>query len=408
MKNKGFILNSLKYIVVSGASKGFNYLVLLYFAIGIYSEQYVTILLLLSFEQLLSLSIPLNNSSIIYSKYILNYGLITNKLITSSLLLMLFYVLIFLLFQTSIYTYFGINNSLVFISIVVSVLVNAYLVYLTNYYKLIEKHNIALLVQFLFFISFISIVISIFFVENKIVAFFVGKAIGLFLILIISKFLSLDLTKFKFSVLSFNEFKKIGNLFSVGILGWLSGLGFMNLAKLYAPPENLITIGYILNVWNIFLLISTGVNAVYHPLIKKYVLEKNMSKAISAKNKTLLIYLLIALLSFLVYFIIDKTAILANYTKVNAVFSVIPYTLILFVFSVFYYVSHPFYLANDKFGTFNVINIISHLFWVILMLMCTYFGFENYIWFLILLYFLKCMFLYIYAEKKLIKINKDD
>ena len=310
MKNKGFLLNSLKYIAVSGASKGFNYLILLYFAIGIYSDQYVTILLLLSFEQLISLSLPLNNSSIIYSKEILNYGLITNKLITSSLLLMLFYIFVFLLIHNSIYSYFGINNYLVFISIVVSVLANAYLVYLTNYYKLIEKHNTALLLQFLFFISFISIVISIFFIENKIVAFFVGKAIGLSLILIISKILSLNFAKFKLSILTINEFKKIGNLFSVSVLGWVSGLGFMNLAKVYASSEDLITIGYILNVWNVFLLISTGVNAVYHPLIKKYVLENNISKAISVKNKTLIIYLLIASFCFLVYFIIDKTTVL--------------------------------------------------------------------------------------------------
>ncbi|MCG1035338.1 hypothetical protein [Polaribacter sargassicola] len=403
MIKKGLFLNSLKYIVVSGASKGFNYLILLYFAIGIYSEQYVTILLLLSLEQILSLSLPLNNSSIIYSKKILDYGLITNKLITSSLLLMLFYIFVFFVFYNSIYKYFGVSNIFIFLSIAISVIINAYLVHLTNYYKLIEKHNRALKVQFLFFISFISIAICIFFIKNKVLAFFLGKAIGLFLGFIIIKFLNFNLTKFKFKILTLNEIKKIGNLFSVGVLGWLSGLGFMNLAKIYASPENLINIGYTLNLWNIFLLISTGINAVYHPLIKKYVLKNDMLKAQKAKSTTLFIYLLIAVICFLLYLAIDNLEILNDYNKVDAVFSVIPYTLLLFVFSSFYYVVHPFYLAHDKFGTLNLINIISHSFWLILMIISVYFNIKNLIWLLVMLYFLKCMFLYVYAEKKIIK-----
>lgn len=405
MQKKRFVLNSLKYILVSGASKGFNYLILLYFAIGIYSDQYVTILLLLSLEQLLSLLLPLNNSSIIYSKNILDYNAITNKLISSSLLMVLAYLILFLFFQKSFFNYFGINSVIVFLSIFCSMLMNAYLVYLTNYYKLIEEHNKALLIQFLFFVSFIAIVIFVLVLENKIIAFFLGKTLGLFLMVFLVKVLKLDLTKFVFKTLNLSEYKRILNLFSVSVLGWISGLGFMNVAKIYSSPENLVTIGYILNLWNIFLLISTGINAVYHPLIKKFILQKKFNKARNAKTKALLIYLAISLLCFLLYSFVDYTSILESYPKANAVFSVIPYTILMFSLSVFYYVTHPFYLSNDKFGIFNILNLISHSIWVLTIIICTYLGLENYIWFLVLLYFLKSMLLYFYAEKRLMVIK---
>jgi O-antigen/teichoic acid export membrane protein len=408
MQKKEFVLNSLKYILVSGVSKGFNYLILLYFAIGIYSEQYVAILLLLSFEQLLSLLLPLNNSSIIYSKNILNYNLITNKLISSSLLMVVIYVVLFLFFKNNFYRYFDIDNSIIFFSIFSSMLMNAYLVYLTGYYKLIEEHGKALLIQFLFLISFISIVLFVLFLDNKILAFFLGKATGLLLILLLVKILRLDLTKFTFNTLSLNEYKKILNLFSVSILGWVSGLGFLNLAKVFAAPENLATIGYILNLWNIFLLISTGINAVYYPLIKRFILQKELNKAKKAKRKALFIYLGISLLCFVMYLIIESTSILYPYPKINAVFSVIPYTILIFLLSIFYYVMLPFYLTNDKFGIFNIINLVSLSLWGVLIIVSTYVGFENYIWFLVLLYFLKSMFLYFYAEIKLMANKQND
>lgn len=405
MQQKYFFLNSLKYIIVSGASKGLNYLVLLYFAVGIYENQYVVILLLLSFEQLLSLLLPLNNSSIIYSKTILNYNTITNKLISSSLLMVCIYLLLFLFFQSYFYNYFGSNNIIVFLCIFLSMIINGYIVYLTNYYKLIEKHNKALIIQSLFFISFISIMIFVFLIENKILAFFLGKTIGLVIVLLFLKLLKLDLVKFKLIFLEKNEYKKILNLFSVSVLGWISGLGFMNLAKIYASPENLITIGYILNIWNVFLLLSTGINAVYHPLVKKYIIQNRLDKAKVVKVKTFFIYLSITFLVYITYFLIDTLAIFKEYEKINAVFSVIPYTLLLFLFSIFYYVTHPFYLANDKFGIFNSLNIFSHALWFLLVIILSFFGYENYIWFLVFLYFLKSITLFIYAEKKLMVID---
>ena len=405
MQAKKFFLNSLKYILVSGASKGFNYLILLYFAISDFSDQYVTILLLLSFEQLLSLILPLNNSSIIYSKSITDYNAITNKLISSSILIIIIYLVVFIIFQNSFYNYFNVNDLIVFFSIFCSMIINSYVVFLTNYYKLIENHSRALHIQTFLFISFISIVVCVALIESKVVAFFLGKAIGLFVVLILMKISKFDVTKFAFQTLSLNEFKKIINLYSVSILGWISGLGFMNIAKIYESPENLIIIGYILNLWNIFLLISIGINAVYHPLIKKFILKKQLNKAKEIKTKAFFSYLAIAFLSFTLYIIIKKTNLLIEYPRANNVFSVFPYTLLLFVCSIFYYVIHPFYLTFEKFGVFNFLTILSYFIWIVVMVILSFFEFEDYIWFLILLYFFKSMLLYIYGEIKLIRIK---
>lgn len=84
---------------------------------------------------------------------------------------------------------------------------------------------------------------------------------------------------------------KMINLLSVGVLGWIPGLGFMNIAKLYAPPEELPNIGYVLNICNVFLLVSIGINFVDNPLIKKYLLDNNSNKAFKTQTRTLGIYL---------------------------------------------------------------------------------------------------------------------
>lgn len=389
-----FFLKSFKYIIVSGASKGFNYLLLLYLAIGDYTDQYIIILLLLSLEQILSLLLPLNNSNIIYSKSISKYELITNKLISNSLILVFIYIILLIVFKDVVYNYFETNNLLIFISIIVNVLINSYLVYLTNYYKLVEKHQTALLIQALLLISFASILVSVFILENKVIAFFVGKSIGLVLILIIISFLSLNLSKYSFALLNIKELKKMSNLLSVSVLGWVSGLGFMNIVKVYAASDELLKVGYILNICNVFLLISIGVNSVYNPLIKKYLIQNNVKKALRIKTNTLLIYLSIVVLSFIIYFMIYNVFSI----KIEKALSVVPYAILIFLFSAFQSVVHPFYLITDRFKNFNYINILSYVVWGLIILLCSYFGYDNYILFLVIIYLLKASFAYFYAK----------
>lgn len=394
-----FFYNSLKYIVVSGASKGFNYLVLLYLAVGVFSEQYVAILLLLSFEQLLSLLLPLNNSHIIYSKTITTYEFITNKLISSSFIILLCYLLLFLLLKQIVYTYFGVYNIVVYLGLFISMLINSYMAYLTNYYKLIEQHNEALKIQALMFLSFLSIIVFIIFIEDKILAFFLGKAIGLLIVLLIVILLGLSRFRFKFIVLSFDEFKKMINLFSISILGWVSGLGFMNLAKIYSAGEDLVKIGYIINLCNVFLLISIGVNSIYSPLIKKYFLAGEEKEMLTTKNKTLAIYLSIALLAFLFFFVLNNTFQFNGNLKIKDVLLVFPFTIIIFVFNSFQSVAQPFYMINEKFKIYNFINILAYLVWGLIMMVCLYLGYSSFVWFLLLLHFFKGMFSYLYINK---------
>lgn len=398
IKKTKFFLDSVGYILVSGASKGFNYLLLLYLAAGAFSKEYVTILLLLSLEQILTIILPLNNPYIIYSKNIVTYEDITNKLITNSLMVVGLYVFIFLIFRNSIYEYFETDYLIVFASILINITVNSYAVYLSNYYKVIERHKTAFLVQALLLISFISIVVTMFFIENKVLAFFLGKAIGFIIILILFRLLKLNFVKYKFLTLNLTELKYFFNLLSVSILGWVSGLGFMNIAKIYSTDLELVKIGYVLNLLNVFLLLSIGVNSVYNPLIKKNIIQGDSEKTIKIKNNTLYIYLVIVLLSFTAYFALNSIFSANSYPRINEIISVLPYAILIFLFSVFQSVAHPFYLTYNKFRTFNVINILSYLFWVFIIVSLSFFGFKEYIWFLVIIYFLKASIAYIYAR----------
>ncbi|MFY0712114.1 hypothetical protein J1D01_00425 [Seonamhaeicola sp. NFXS20] len=390
---------SLSYIFVSGASKGFNYIILLYLAVGVYLEYYVTILLLMSMEQILSLLLPLNQSSVIYSKTIVDYKSITNKLLSSSLLITLLCIVVFLVTKELFYSYFGTHKIIVFMSIFISMIINSYLTYLTNYYKLIEKHGKALLIQGLLMISFGSILLHIIFVEDKVVAFFLGKSVGLLLVLVFVT--TLNLTKFKFEMgfLSLKEIKQVLNLFSVSTLGWISGLGFMNLAKIYSTPTQLTDIGYVLNIFNVFLLISIGINSVYGPLIKKNITNNNLDKVIKIKNKTLIIYLSIAIIIIIFYLVFQNLNLSFN-DRIVKVTSALPFAVLLYVFNVFHWVSQPFYMVNNKFNNYNYINIISYVIWAIIIIVGLYFEYKTFIIFLILIHLIKGLLSYFYAKIK--------
>jgi len=392
--------------VVSGASKGLNYVLLLYLAVGQYSEQYIAILLLFSLEQILSLVLPLNQSNIIYSKSISDYKLITNKLISSSLIIVVFFVLVFFALKQYIYNYFNVHEGIVFFSLFISMTINSYLTYLTNYYKLVEEHGKALLVQGLLMISFLSILLHIIFVEDKVVAFFLGKALGLLFVFLLVKFLHLTKFKYKIDFLSFNDIKQVLNLFSVSALGWVSGLGFMNLAKIYSSPNQLVEIGYILNIFNVFLLISIGVNSIYGPLIKKHLTKNELNSVVKIKTQTLVIYLLIASLLMLFYVVLINLGFDFS-NKVEQVLSVIPYALLLFIFNVFHWIAQPFYMVNNKFNSYNYINIFSYVFWVVIIVVSLYFGYKDFIVFLMLIHFIKGLLSYFYARTKFMatKIN---
>lgn len=404
-KNSSNFIISLKYILVSGASKGFNYILLFYLAIGIYSEQYITILLLLSLEQILSLLLPLNHSSLIYSKSITNYKLITNKMTTNSMVMVLFFVISYALFNSQISDYYDVDNITVFISIFVSMLINSYLVHLTNYYKIIDNHRKALIVQVLFLTSFFSIIILMLILENVIVAFFLGKAIGLILILIILKNSNLLAFGFKISFLNIDELKKVFNLFSVSALGWLSQLGFLNLSKLYSTPDELVKIGYILNIYGVFLLLSIGINSIYAPLIKKHLQEENVNKAIRIKSKTLMIYLLVAFVIYILAIILSNMDFSFN-DKVSVIISIIPYSIVILVFNAFNWSVQPFYLINDKFKTYNIINIISYILWGLFVVFSMFLEYKNFVVFLLSIHFIKSAFAFFYAKKTFASRNQ--
>ena len=408
MNNHKNLFNTLKYIFISGISKGLTYLLLFVFALKFSSSDYINLLLLISFEQFLNIILPLNNTNIIYSEKIHDYQTITNKLTSSSILLVIFFVFTYYFTGSYIADYFNNSNYLLYLSIFINVFFNGYFTYLISLLKIKEKHSAALHVQSLYFIIFISIIISLFIFNNKLFAYFVGKTFGFILMLVIVKYLKLNpVNNFRFKRLNTRETKIIINLISIGILGWISGLGFMNLAKIYASGDILIRLGYILNIWNVFLLISIGINSVYFPKVKKHIINNNLKVAISIKFKMLAIYLAISLLFYILYLIYKSSGLLEinSNDKLNDIILEFPNAILLFALTSFYYTINPFYLIKDKFATFNILIIISFIFWALVILLCSFFNMSNFILFLILLYAIKSITLYLFGFKYILKLH---
>ncbi|MFP4844589.1 hypothetical protein [Winogradskyella sp. PE311] len=278
------------------------------------------------------------------------------------------------------------------------------MVYLTNYFKVIGEHNKALIVQALLLISFISIVVFIVFIEDVVLAFFLGKAIGLFIALVILGLYNLLGFSFSVKFLNKEELKNVMNLFSVSALGWLSGLGFLNLAKIYSSAEELVKIGYILNIFNVFLLLSIGINSIYAPVIKKHLQNQNNFRALKIKTKTLLGYLLVAILTFAFYLVISSFDFGFN-ERVVAIISIIPFVILIYMFNAFNWVSQPFYLVNNKFKNYNLINLLSYGIWILVLVGSIYSGYKNFIIYLILIHFIKSVLSFMYAKKYFMNKN---
>jgi len=152
------------------------------------------------------------------------------------------------------------------------------------------------------------------------------------------------------------------------------------------------------------LLISIGVNSIYSPLIKKHLTKNELNIGLKVKSKTLAIYLLIAGVVTLFYVLLINVGFVFS-EKIEKVLSVVPYAILLFVFNIFHWVAQPFYMVNNKFSKYNIINISSYMGWVILIMICSYFGFQKYIWFLIGIHMIKGLLSYFYARKYFMKRN---
>lgn len=191
--------------------------------------------------------------------------------------------------------------------------------------------------------------------------FFLGKVIGYLLSLIffltwknriiqLSFFINMSLLK-DFS-------KRAIYLFFIGLLGWLSGYGFMNIGKLVLTDVSLVKLGYTINVWMVFLLAANGINSVFEPRLK-IIFDANIKAAVKFARKVHFLYILLITGIFLIYFLMVSTDL--KNSDIGQIIDVIPYALLIFFSQSFHYVSTPFYYFTDNYRSLSNVTLISSI-----------------------------------------------
>ena len=171
------------------------------------------------------------------------------------------FIILIVLFRNSLFTYFNHSNLFTYLSIIFNaVLFNSFRLN-SSYSQIIENHKKAIIYRsFPFFIAFLFSLLFVWKFQDKILGFFIGKTVGFIIFWIgANKVTSINL-QLKFDVKIFkNIFSRTKFLFSNAWLGWLTGIGFINVAKVLIDEQSEIAkFGYALNIYSIFLLLGYG------------------------------------------------------------------------------------------------------------------------------------------------------
>lgn len=372
-------LYSLYYILFEGISRGANYFLLILIASFINNELYVKLMLLVSLEALLNILFISNNSDILYALDNNKKSKYFNCVFDASLIQFLLFITLYFIFKNYINYYYEYNlNILIF-----CILGNAFLATIIRFYsvtmQIILDHKTALKLKSIpFFISFIFSSIFLLTLNDKILAFFLGKTLGLSLSFgyyFLYKQIKLKIfSTNKFTFIS--VFKRAKYSFLIAILGWSAGLGFLNFAKVFSNEKNMLILSLILTLSAILQMVGNGINQVYSPQLKTYFLD-SYEKAKNYSIKTHKVYFILSTLLIFgatVIYIFSNEVLM--YLPKLEVIIVEPYIFmipILFLISSFNWIAGPFFTILDKFKSSFMMNVMLYIVsWLIIILLITF------------------------------------
>ena len=405
-----FNLTSIYYTLFEGLSKGGNQILLILTASVISKSLYVQLMLLISFESLLTLLFLSSNNDFLYAvnrnkhkKYI---AFIVDTTFFQSIL---FYVL-YLSFKRHIDSYFNYDLSIIIVVIIlITGMTNVVRFYSTSY-QIDLDHNIAIRYKSLpFFFSFITCVTFFLIFQDKIFAFFVGRLVGLllFFFYIIYKHRIFHYI-FSTDTLVFNfVFKRLKFSFLTSLLGWATSIGFFNFSKIISDNEEaLVVLGLTLNIFSILQLFANGINQVYVPNLRtKYLEAKEIAVQYSLKILRLYfrlsIFFVIVFLFALLFspFLVSVLPNLETYLSNGNVFLVV----VLFLIVSFQWIAAPYFSIMDKFKDFFYLNLIINAFaWLTILLMYFGIGLSNFVVFYFILKTIVSASIFFYVLRKLI------
>ena len=412
-KVKADNISSFYYTIFEGLSKGGSYLLLLIIASAISDDLYIKILILMSFEAIITMLYFSYNSNVLYALKINKYGLYFNYSLNSAITQIIIFYTIYFIFKENFNIYFGYNISfLIFV-----LLGNGFFSNIIRQYSVLFQlelnHSKAIFYKSVpFLVSFIFTLVLLYFLDDKILAFFLGKFLGLSIFFIYILF-NEKINKYKqeFSWITFNFFfKRVKYSSLVSILGWASGLGFLNFVKLYSKNEkDILIIGLILNLFVILQMIANGINQVYAPKLK-ILYSDSKEKGIAYLKKTHLNYFAfsISLVCLIAIILFWKDLLSYNFPNIEVIFydGNLYLLVIIFVISTFSWVSSPLFMILDLFKIFFKLNVIFNTTAWLLIALLFNLGFENYVTYYIIIKFIVSFGTYLYSKLKLFNFYK--
>ena len=352
---------SLLYILFEGFSKGGSYLLLLFIANFFSNEMYISLMTLLSFETLLKMFFVSYYGEALYK---LQNIYPKNRLFPSYIALVIVQVLLIALLiitaHSLLFHYFGHGNLLTYFAILINaILFNSFRLN-SSYSQIQENHRTAIIYRSLpFFSAFAFSLLFVWLFNDKILGFFLGKSVGFFLFQLVVR------RRQTFSLrLSFNKaiisdiLKRSVYLFSNAWLGWVTGIGFINVAKIISKNDlQVAKMGYALNIYSILLLAGYGINQVYGPRLKKLIETNSLEAGIEFSKKIQFLFIGIVLFGSLSFIGLD---IIFNYFSIDLsivpnfvdFWNVVPAAIAVFFFSSFAWIANPYYYILDRYKEF--------------------------------------------------------
>ncbi len=359
MKNKIFL-----YMLVEGVSRGIPQLVLMTLAFIITKQEFAILILLYGLESLIVILLPSNYIEVLYKiNNDNNNAKIINSIFTFNLMIIMLILIIYLIFSGYIHSFFNYDYTLVFICIIISAFVNSFMRFYRVQLQLLLKHNSALKSMiFSFGFSNLFMIIGILIFEDKILGFFMGKAIGFILYLIY--LIYIDDLKILFSKFVFYYFIiRVRYLLLFAIYSWLFGYGFTYMINLFGSLDDVANIGYLITFSMPFLLLANGINQVYNPKIRNLI-KINLLDAFTFSKQVMLYYFIISFSLFLIIYVISfiNIEIVSKYIVYFIISSII------FLFSTYKYIYEIYLYVNDMFKPYILTTIFIETLALVLIL----------------------------------------
>lgn len=182
----------------------------------------------------------------------------------------------------------------------------------------------------------------------------------------------------------------------------------LNLLKGWYPVDTNHQIGLILNIWNVFLLIANGINAIYLPAFRKAFLKLDKSEN-RIYRKITAGYFSILLVSVFVFFVfkIDYLQKVISFLSLESYYNQIPYVLMIYMAQIFQYISMPYFLVYDRFKMLAVIGIATSLISLLMIVFHYYFEIDfliSIVSLFVITYYIRSLPLFLYQKLFLKKI----